>query len=563
MGGDRDGNPNVTAEVTWRACLMARWVAARLYSSEVEALRGELSMDQITRRMLDAASDPEMRGATSDDVTRAAPKAGSWTTWSEDERRRFVLPYIDPPGPRLPLDGDSSEVARDVIDTFRALPLIARDSLGAYVITMAGAVSDVLAVLALQRAAGLASPLRIVPLFETARDLELAGHVLEELLAVEQYRAFIGGRQEVMVGYSDSAKEVGRLAASWLLYRAQEDLVRAAKRAGVRLTIFHGRGGSVGRGGGPTHLVIRALPPGAVDGSLRVTEQGEVVQVHYGLPDLAVRTLEVYTTATLEATLRPAPAPDGAWRERVDHLSNVAREACRGVVFVHPRFVEYFRSATPEPEIGQPNIGCRPARRRPGSGVEDLRAIPWQFAWTQTRLLLASWLGLEEALRPPSVARAAAGAAPSEVAGGAAGVASAAVTEFREMYRRWPYFQALLDLMAMVLAKADERIAAEFDRGLVPPDLQPLGADLRRRLELARERLLAATGHGDLLDGNRVLKRSIAVRNPHVDPINLLQVELLRRLRTASASGHAPDALLWTAFVVTVNGIAAGMRNTG
>jgi phosphoenolpyruvate carboxylase len=258
------------------------------------------------------------------------------------------------------------------------------------------------------------------------------------------------------------------------------------------------------------------------------------------LQDLAVRTLEVFTTATLEATLAPGPPPPPEWRTEVERLAGAARQSFRGQVYEHPRFVEYFRAATPEAEIGRLNIGSRPARRSRGAGVGSLRAIPWQFAWTQTRLLLASWLGLEAALSDATADAATLG-------------------RVRAMYRGWPYFEVLLDLMEMVLAKADPQIAREYDRALVPADLRPLGDDLRARLALAIERLRAVTGHDELLQSNRVLKRSISVRNPYVDPINLLQVELLRRLRRTDA----PDDRLWTAFVVTVNGIAAGMRNTG
>jgi phosphoenolpyruvate carboxylase len=488
-----------------------------------------------------------------DAVVAGVAAGGRWSDWNEDQRLAFLQPYLpsahdadgevrgparEGTGGRLPLDIPASDEVREVFRTFRVIARIPRESLGAYVITMASRASDVLAVLALQRAAGVPNPLRIVPLFETGRDLEGAGTMLTQLLAVPQYRAAIGGHQEVMVGYSDSSKDIGRFSAGWLLYRAQEDIVRACAGAGVHLTFFHGRGGSVGRGGGPTHLAIRALPPGAVNGSLRVTEQGEMIQAHWGLPAIAGRTLEVYTTATLEATLVPTRTPSDAWRARTAALADQARAAYRRLVYEHPNFVEYFRAATPEVEIGRLNIGSRPARRTPGAGVKSLRAIPWQFAWTQTRLLLASWLGLEEAL---------------------AAASDAAQREVREMYREWPYFQVLLDLMEMVLAKADRRIASEYDRALVPAELRPIGEELRQRLSRAIEGVLRATGHRELLEENHVLKRSIAVRNPYVDPINLLQVELLRRLRAAPS----PDEQLWTAFAVTVNGIAAGMRNTG
>jgi len=479
MGGDRDGNPSVTASVTRQACLMARWVAAGLFLREVDALRAELSIavasgelrrraggsrepyrevlrgvasrlretqqvlsgllsrpqrdrrdplatdpppslqhrgsfgeasppfatdlpidepglrevldlchrsltdtgnDEIAagrlldlrRRLsafglvlapIDVRQDARVHDRAMDAVAAAAGASGRWTEWDEDRRYAFLRPYVGDGGNRLALDAGSDGQVREVFDTFHAIAGIPAGSLGAYVITMAGRPSDALAVLALQRAAGVRQPLRIVPLFETGRDLEGAGAMLRHLLSVPEYRAAIAGRQEVMVGYSDSSKDIGRFAAGWLLYRAQEDIVSACRDANVELTVFHGRGGSVGRGGGPTHLAIRALPPGAVNGGLRVTEQGEMIQAHWGLPDLAVRTLEVFTTATLEATLVPPAPPPAEWRAEVERLAGTARAAYRSLVYDEPRFVDYFRSATPEVEIGRLNIGSRPARR--------------------------------------------------------------------------------------------------------------------------------------------------------------------------------------------------------
>ena len=258
---------------------------------------------------------------------------------------------------------------------------------------------------------------------------------------------------EIMLGYSDSAKDGGRLAANWQLYKAQEDIVAAARDAGVPLTLFHGRGGSIGRGGGPTRLALRSQPPGSVDGRLRVTVQGEMIQAQFGLRDLAVRTLEVYTTSTLEATLsRPAPVP-AAWREAMERLSSTAHAAYRQVVYEDPRFIEYFRAATPEREIGLAPIGSRPARRGGDGGVESLRAIPWVFAWTQTRLLLPSWLGAGEAL--------------------GAALARGERAQLREMARGWPFVDATLRLIEVALAEAEPAIAAAYDRALVPADLQP------------------------------------------------------------------------------------------
>jgi phosphoenolpyruvate carboxylase len=435
----------------------------------------------------------------------------------------------------LPLDAAPADV-KEVLDTFRVAASLNPESLGAYVITMASVPSDVLAAELLQAIAGTEHPQRVVPLFETSDDLKRAGAVLRDLLAIPWYRKRAAGRQEVMVGYSDSAKDAGRLAAAWALYRAQEDIVAACEENSVELTLFHGRGGSIGRGGGPTFLAMQSQPPGSVGGAVRVTEQGEMLQAKFGLVDIALRTLEIYVTATLEATLVRREPPAGEWRTVMDQLAARAREAYRGVVYEDPQFARYFRTATPEPELSVVNIGSRPARRAaPASAgaVGSLRAIPWQFAWTQTRLMLPAWLGLENALD----------AADRET--------------LRDMYARWPFFQSTIDLIEIALATADGRIAAQYDR-LVPPDLQDVGRDLRRRLGRAIELVLRVTGHGALVENNPVLRRSIDVRNPYVDPINLVQIELLRRLRQPD-----PNEDLRDAFVVTVNGIAAGMRNTG
>jgi len=271
---------------------------------------------------------------------------------------------------------------------------------------------------------------------------------------------------------------------------------------------------------------------------VRITEQGETIEAKFGLVDIAVRTLEVYTSAMLEATVAPQAAPRDEWRAIMDRLAGEARTAYRAVVYDTPEFLDYFHSATPVPELAAINIGSRPARR-PGAtassgGVESLRAIPWQFAWTQTRLLLPSWLGVDAAITASALAR------------------------LREMYAGWPFFRSTLDLIAIALAEADPRIAAQYDR-LVPAAQRPLAAMLRERCRRAAEAVLAVMNERDLLHDNPVLRRSIDVRNPYVDPINLVQIELLRRMR----SGAAADPQLQHAFVVTVNGIAAGMRNTG
>jgi phosphoenolpyruvate carboxylase len=467
---------------------------------------------------------------------------GEYSRLDEPARVQWLLARITGPGPVFP----------QPLETVRMAAALHRDSLGAYVITMTRAPSDVLAVEYLQQLAGITPRMRVVPLFETADDLHGARATLRELLEMPWYRGRVednGGRQEVMVGYSDSAKDAGRFAAAWDLYRAQEEIVAACREAGVKLTLFHGRGGSVGRGGGPTYLAIQSQPPGSIDGTLRVTEQGEMLQAKFGLRGIAERTLEVYLTATLEATLTPQPGAPPEFRAAADSLAAAAREAFRRTI-QDPRFLEYFREATPERELELTNIGSRPGKRGRESfsrtlptPFSQLRAIPWQFAWTQTRLLLASWLGVEAALD---------GAQRRAIA--------------VRMYRDWTFFRSTIDLIEMVLAKADARIAAEYDRRLVREPLRPLGDELRARLARAIDGVLAVTGRRVLVESNPVLRRSIDVRNPYVDPINLVQIELLRRLR-ASADQPGPGTSGGTdaaaAFVVTVNGIAAGMRNTG
>jgi phosphoenolpyruvate carboxylase len=437
----------------------------------------------------------------------------------------------------LPLDG-APETVRDVIETFQTAAQLHPDALGAYVITMASVPSDVLAVDLLQRIAGQRHLQRVVPLFESGADLHRAGETMRALLAIPCYRDRINGRQEVMVGYSDSSKDAGRFAAAWALYRAQEEIVSACEASGVAVTLFHGRGGSIGRGGGPTYLAIQSHPPRAMRGSLRITEQGETIEDKFGLVDIAVRTLEVYTTATLEAMVAPQPGPLPQWRACLDRMAADATATFRSIVYDTPEFVEYFRSATPEPELASINIGSRPARR-PASGdaVTGLRAIPWQFAWIQTRLQLPSWLGIGEALVQAR--------------------ARGETALLREMYENWAFFRSTLQLIAIALAEADPRIAEQYDR-LAPPEVRPLGQELRRLYTQAVQTLLAITGKNDLLQDNPVLRRSIDVRNPYVDPINLVQIEILRRMRE-----QGPDSQLRDAFVVTVNGIAAGMRNTG
>jgi phosphoenolpyruvate carboxylase len=659
IGGDRDGNPAITPEVTRAACAAARAMATALFARDIETLWSELSitgasaelreragggrepyravlrelrdrlraarpdeapvdlheplhlchrslvatgqgvladgrLTDVLRRVaafgsslvrLDVRQHADRHAAALDAITRRL-SGESYLAWTEAERQQFLARAIATPIP-VPADLPDDDGVREVLDTFKAIAGIPADTLGAYIVSMTKAPSDVLAVEYLQRAFG--SALRVVPLFEEVATLERAGDTVRELLATtaglkacatdeaqtvgpasdvartvgpasdvaQTFRSASDAAQtvgpasdvaqtfgsapeiEVMLGYSDSAKDGGRLAANWQIYKAQEAIVAAARECGVRLTLFHGRGGSIGRGGGPTHLAVQSQPPGSVDGRLRVTVQGEMIQAQFGLRDIAVRTLEVYTTSVLDATLsQPAPVPV-EWRDAMERLASTAHGVYRGLVYDDPRFVEYFQAATPAREIGLAPIGSRPARRGGDSGVASLRAIPWVFAWTQTRLLLPSWLGTGEAL--------------------SAALDRGERAQLREMARGWPFLNATLRLIEMALAEADPAIAAAYDRALVPDTLRPVGEDLRGRLALARRTVLDVLGRGELLADNPVLRRSIDVRNPYVDPINIVQIALLARLR----GDEAVTQELWQAFLVTVNGVAAGMRNVG
>jgi phosphoenolpyruvate carboxylase len=644
MGGDRDGNPHVTAAVTAEVCLLARWQAAELYLREVERLHDELSMtrasaeltarvgeagepyrvllrevlgrlratrtlcesqlrelhgqttlphsrrrDQhawaeqeaapyldprelwgplslchrslhacgagsvadgrlldVLRRLaslglsltrLDVRQEAKSHARALDAVTRALG-LGSYLEWSEEQRIAFLTRELESPRPLLPRQLPHEPALLEILGTLGACRRQPEGGLGAYVISMASAPSDVLLVQLLQREAGLAEPLRVVPLFETLADLERAGTVIAGLLALPSYQRLIAGHQEVMIGYSDSGKDAGRLAAAWALYRAQEDVVEVCRAAGVRLTLFHGRGGTIGRGGGPIYLSVLSQPPGSVDGRLRVTVQGEMVEASFGKHEIAVESFELYGNATLEATLRPPAAPGPDQRALMDRLAALAAGAYRRVVQSDPAFIRYFETATPVRELGRLNIGSRPARRQAGlDGLSNLRAIPWIFAWTQTRLHLPAWLGAGEALTTLF----------EEGKEGA----------LRTLARQWPFFRSVLDLLDMVLAKADADIAAYYDRVLVPDELRPLGQELRGKARRTMEAVLSTKGESKLLADQPDLARTIELRNPYVDPLNLLQAELLRRTRSDE------DPRIADALLVTVNGIAAGMRNTG
>ncbi|RNF49268.1 phosphoenolpyruvate carboxylase [Marinomonas hwangdonensis] len=627
MGGDRDGNPNVTHKVTKEVTLLARWMAADLYIKDLNVLRSEFSMTQCNAALRERVGDSaqpyrevlrhlenkmqatknwakacldgkptadqdiflDIQELTDDlilcyqslldcgmkviangsllDLIRCAATFGAtlvrldvrqdasrhidalsaitrfyglgdYAEWDEASRQAFLLTELNSKRPLLPMEWTPTAEVREVLDTFSMIAKGQQNSFGSYVISMASAPSDVLAVALMLKESGVSFPMRIVPLFETLADLDNAEPIVEQLFSIPWYKAYINGRQEVMIGYSDSAKDAGQIAATWGQYRAQEALTRLCKKHGIHLTLFHGRGGTVGRGGGPAHVAILSQPPGSVNGAIRVTEQGEMIRFKFGIPDIAVRSLELYCSAVMEASLIPAEPPKEEWRAIMDEMAEVGMNQYRSIIRGHEDFVPYFRATTPEQELAKLPLGSRPARRRSDGGVESLRAIPWIFAWMQIRLMLPAWLGAESALQQ--------------------GVESGNLEKLREMHKKWPFFGAYLDMLDMVLAKAEPEIAEYYEKRLVSEELQGLGRLLRGKLKQVSELVKMLKKQERLIEDNKTIRQSIDVRNPYIDPLHYLQAELLYRSRKDEDNAEVNKALM-----ITMAGIASGMQNTG
>jgi phosphoenolpyruvate carboxylase len=450
-------------------------------------------------------------------------------------------------------DATQAQAALAVLRTVHALrKRFGERAFGPYIISMSRSAADALAVLALARVAGCvetymggedAVPLDIAPLFETIDDLQAAPRVMRSLFDDPVYRRHLHARDDrqiVMLGYSDSAKDGGIFASRWSLQRTQAELQELSQQSGVKIVFFHGRGGSVSRGGGKTERAIIAAPRGSVDGCLRVTEQGEVIHRKYGIRALALRNLEQTTGAVLRATLRPrAHEPrEVPWREMANALSTVSRTKYRRLVHESAEFPAYFRAATPIDVIERLRLGSRPSKRREG-GIEALRAIPWVFAWSQNRSGLTGWYGVGTAL--------------------AHGIDTYGHDAMAEMARDWPFFAAMLDDIEMLMAKSDPAIFECYSR-LAGDELHTrFFREIAEEFERTAETILALRGRSELLEHDYRLRLSIRLRNPYVDPISLLQVELLRRWR----EGNREDEALFAALVSTVNGIAAGIQNTG
>lgn len=631
MGGDRDGNPFVTAKTTRTVLQMSRWKAAELFLADINLLADELSVvkcspsfrqkygehlepyravvkklrSQLTktaayyaelladkpltiraeeilhddnqlweplydcyqslhecgmriiangalldclRRIkcfglglsrLDIRQESTRHEKAIAEITRYIG-LGDYSQWTEDDKQAFLVRELSSRRPLVPTNWTPSPETQEVLETCKVVAEQPQGAISAYVISMAREASDVLAVHLLLKEAGCTTTIPVSPLFETLDDLNHCEKVMTDLFNIGWYRGVINNYQMVMIGYSDSAKDAGMLAASWAQYRAQESLVNLAEKYGIELTLFHGRGGTIGRGGAPAHAALLSQPPKSLKNGLRVTEQGEMIRFKLGLPAVAVESLDLYASAVLEANLFPPPEPQQAWRHVMDQASMLSCENYRNIVRGEPDFVPYFRAATPEQELSKLPLGSRPAKRNPNGGVESLRAIPWIFAWMQNRLMLPAWLGAGNALR--------------------ALIEQGHLNLLKEMCHTWPFFSTRIGMLEMVFSKVDLWLAEHYDQRLVPNTLHPLGERLRAQLQADIQTVMSLAHDGQLMADLPWIADSIKLRNIYTDPLNLLQVELLHRLRH---QGENPNPALEQALMITITGIAAGMRNTG
>lgn len=619
MAGDRDGNPFVTAELSKKAILTARLLAAELYLIDFQNLYLELSMHKANDALIAADSNSIgpyrnlikqtigklehsielLKNDQTDGViaspqellqplyacresllevglTRAANSMlldvirkvhcfgislvkldvrqhsefhdqtiaeiveslglGDYLSWNEEKRCQFLQQEINNPRPLLPKVEWTAQT-QEVLDTYRFIAEQPKEVLGIYIISMASQQSDVLAVNLLMKATGITWDMPIAPLFETLDDLNNASKVMDLLLNNKDYVKRTEGAQHVMIGYSDSAKDAGVLAAAWAQYQAQEALVAVATKHKITLKLFHGRGGTIGRGGGPAHAAIASQPPGTLEGGLRVTEQGETIRFKFGLPNLAVRSLHLYASAILANLVKPQPAPKDSWRQLMDKMAKRSCEVYRDYVCEQEDFVKYFRQATPEQELSSLPLGSRPSKRKSDGGIESLRAIPWIFSWSQNRLVVPSWLGSGQTISEFNQTQG---------------------DVIKDMLDNWAYFRARISLTEMVYLKSDTDISKLYDQTLVDPELQPMGDSLRAQLTKDKAFSLQLLGQTETLETDQWNLTSFNLRKPYLLPLHLMQIEALKRLRKQPEHPVCEQLLM-----VSMTGIATGMRNTG
>ncbi|MBD1160296.1 phosphoenolpyruvate carboxylase [Pelagibacterales bacterium SAG-MED14] len=630
MGGDRDGNPNVTAKVTKEVILLSRWEAAKLYeksltkiirsysmkkcskkiSSKVgktfepyrvflRPLRDKLrfthrSIEQyfinktpldkkillssteeilkplrVVRESLEQNQNENVASGDLLDLMRRAKCFGinlarldirqessrhrqliaelikkklnkNYYNFTEEEKINFLKSKLTSTKSYINKFKFSNKENNEVWSTFKILADEPSECLGAYVISMTTSVSDILSVSFLQKEAKINDKLRVVPLFETLDDLINAKPIMESLFSKKWYRKLINNKQEVMIGYSDSSKDAGKICASWHQYKAQEEIIKLGKKFDVNVTFFHGRGGSPGRGGGPIQATLRSQPPGSVNGKIRITDQGEVIQQKYGYEPIAEYNLCSYIGAVTEATLNPPPTPKQNWRSLIEKMSDISKSSYRKNINQSSEFIKYFKTVTPSAALGKLSIGSRPSKRKNVDNIKSLRAIPWVFAWTQIRLMLPAWLGSAEALR------------------------YAYIKKFRrtliDMEKNWPFFNSMLDILDMVITKADPEISKIYEEYLADDALKRIGKKLRFQFE-AIKNLNKKITTKEIILTRKQFRTLVTVRAIYSEVLNIIQpivIFKLKKNKKMSDKKYLNDALL-----TSIAGISAAMKNTG
>ncbi len=630
MGGDRDGNPNVTADVTRKVILLSRWEAAKLYEKALTKIIRSYSMEKcskkilksvgksfepyrvflrplrdkmrithrsieqhlvnkkpldhnnllssreeilkplrVVRESLEQNQNENLASGELLDLMRRAKCFGinlarldirqessrhsqviseyvkkkykkNYLKFSENEKIEFLKKQILSKKNQLNKFQFSNRENKEVWSTFKILANEPSECLGAYVISMTNSASDLLSVIFLQKEANIKNKLRVVPLFETLDDLVNAKEIMEKLFSQSWYRKVIKNEQEVMIGYSDSSKDAGKICASWHQYKAQEEIIKLSKKYNINVTFFHGRGGSPGRGGGPIQSTLRSQPPNSVKGKIRITDQGEVIQQKYGYEPLAKYNLCSYIGAVTEATLKPSPVPKASWRSLIEKMSEISKNSYRKNINQSSDFIKYFETVTPHKALGKLSIGSRPSKRKNIDTIKSLRAIPWVFAWTQIRLMLPAWLGSAEALR------------------------YSYIKQFRktlfDMERNWPFFNSMLDILDMVITKADPEISKIYEEHLADESLKRVGKKLRFQFDVIKKLNKKITPK-EIIAARKQFRTSIGVRNIYSEVLNIVQPIAIKKIKTIK--NKKDKEYLNDTLLTSIAGIAAAMKNTG
>jgi len=630
MGGDRDGNPYVTADVTRQVILLSRWEAAKLYEKALTKIIRSYSMEKcskkilnkvgkthepyrvflrplrdkmrithrsieqhlvnkkpldqkkllssreeilkplrVVRESLEQNQNENIASGELLDLMRRAKCFGinlarldirqessrhsqlisefvkkkykkNYLKMSEKEKIQFLKSQILSKKNHINNFKFTNKENKEVWSTFKVLSNEPAECLGAYVISMTTSASDILSISFLQKEANIKNRLRVVPLFETLDDLINAKGIMESLFSQKWYRNLIKNKQEVMIGYSDSSKDAGKICASWHQYKAQEEIVKLGKKFNINVIFFHGRGGSAGRGGGPIQATLRSQPPNSVNGKIRITDQGEVIQQKYGYEPLAKYNLCSYIGAVTEATLNPPPNPKANWRSLIEKMSDISKSSYRKNINQSSDFIEYFKTVTPHRALGKLSIGSRPSKRKNVDNIKSLRAIPWVFAWTQIRLMLPAWLGSAEALR------------------------YSYIKEFRktlyDMERNWPFFNSMLDMLDMVISKVDPEISKIYEEYLANESLKRVGKRLRFQFEVIKDLNKKITPK-EIINSRKPFRTSVIIRSIYSEVLNIIQPIVIKKLKNnkdLKNKKYLDDALL-----TSIAGISAAMKNTG